>query len=67
MVVEISELLEKLVTQGGSDLHISTNLPPAIRVDGKLKRLDYPPLSPEQVENLLFPMLSNEQRRRLEQ
>lgn len=67
MVVEISELLEKLVTQGGSDLHISTNLPPAIRVDGKLKRLDYPPLSSEQVENLLFPMLSNEQRRRLEQ
>lgn len=67
MVVEISELLEKLVTQGGSDLHISTNLPPAIRVDGKLKRLVYPPLSPEQVENLLFPMLSNEQRRRLEQ
>ncbi len=67
MVVEISELLEKLVTQGGSDLHISSNLPPAIRVDGKLKRLDYPPLSPEDVENLLFPMLSNEQRRRLEQ
>ena len=67
MVVEISELLEKLVKQGGSDLHISSNLPPAIRVDGKLKRLDYPPLAPEDVENLLFPMLSNEQRRRLEQ
>ena len=67
MVVEISELLEKLVKQGGSDLHISSNLPPAIRVDGKLKRLDYPPLAPDEVENLLFPMLSNEQRRRLEQ
>ena len=67
MVVEISELLEKLVSQGGSDLHISSNLPPVIRVDGNLKRLDYPPLSPEDVENLLFPMLSNEQRRRLEQ
>ena len=67
MVVEISELLEKLVTQGGSDLHISSNLPPAIRVDGKLKRLDYAPLTPEDVEKLLFPMLSNEQRRRLEQ
>lgn len=67
MVVEISELLEKLVNQGGSDLHISSNLPPAIRVDGKLKRLDYPPLTAEDVENLLFPMLSNEQRRRLEQ
>ncbi len=67
MVVEISELLEKLVKDGGSDLHISSNLPPAIRIDGKLKRMDYPPLSPDDVENLLFPMLSNEQRRRLEQ
>lgn len=67
MVVEISELLERLVKDGGSDLHISSSLPPAIRVDGKLKRLDYPPLSPEDVENLLFPMLSSEQRRRLEQ
>lgn len=67
MVVEISELLEKLVGDNGSDLHISSNLPPAMRVDGKLKRMDYPPLSPDEVENLLFPMLSNEQRRRLEQ
>ena len=67
MVVEISELLEKLVKDGGSDLHISSNLPPAIRIDGKLKRMDYPPFSPDDVENLLFPMLSNEQRRRLEQ
>lgn len=67
MVVEITELLEKLVHDGGSDLHISSNLPPAIRVDGKLKRMEYPPFSPEEVENLLFPMLSGEQRRRLEQ
>lgn len=67
MVVEIGELLERLVKENGSDLHISSKLPPAIRVDGKLKRLDYPPLTPEEVENLLFPMLSGEQRRRLEQ
>ncbi|MCI5887963.1 MAG: type IV pilus twitching motility protein PilT [Brachyspira sp.] len=65
--MDISELLEKLVKEGGSDLHISSNLPPAIRIDGKLKRMDYPPLAPDDVENLLFPMLSNEQRRRLEQ
>lgn len=65
MVIE--ELLEKLVSEGGSDLHISSNLPPAIRVDGKLKRMDCPPLSPDDVETLLFPMLSNEQRRKLEQ
>ncbi|MDR1327681.1 MAG: type IV pilus twitching motility protein PilT, partial [Heliobacteriaceae bacterium] len=63
----IEELLEKLVAAGGSDLHISSGLPPIIRVDGKLERCDYPPLSPDDVETLLFPMLSNEQRRRLEQ
>ena len=63
----IEELLEKLVKMGGSDLHISSNLPPAIRIDGVLKRLDLPPFSPDDVEALLFPMLTNEQRRKLEQ
>ena len=65
MVIE--ELLEKLVTDGGSDLHISSNLPPVARIDGNLIKYDYPPLSPDDVETLLFPMLSNEQRRTLEQ
>ena len=63
----IEDLLEQLVKEGGSDLHISSNLAPAIRVDGKLKRVEVPPLTPQDVENLLFPMLSNEQRRKLEQ
>ncbi len=65
MVIE--DLLKELVENNGSDLHISNGLPPCARIDGKLKRMDYPPLTSEQVENLLFPMLSNEQRRRLEQ
>lgn len=63
----IEEFLEKVVEEGGSDLHISAGLPPVIRVDGVLRRLDNPPLSPDDVETLLFPMLSNEQRRKLEQ
>lgn len=63
----IEEILEKVVAQKGSDLHISAGLPPIIRVDGTLQRTDAPPLSPDDVETLLFPMLSNEQRRRLEQ
>lgn len=63
----IEEILEQVVEQKGSDLHISAGLPPVIRVDGILKRTDAPPLSPDDVETLLFPMLSNEQRRRLEQ
>ncbi len=63
----IEDLLEQLVKEGGSDLHISSNLAPVIRVDGKLRRIDVPPLTSQDVESLLFPMLSNEQRRKLEQ
>ena len=63
----IEELLGRMVKDGGSDLHISSNLPPVARIDGNLKRYDMPPLTPDEVENLLFPMLTKEQRRRLEQ
>ena len=63
----IEELLERMVKDGGSDLHISSNLPPVARVDGNLQKYDLPPLSSDDVEALLFPMLSNEQRRTLEQ
>ena len=63
----IEELLEITVQSKASDLHISAALPPVIRVDGKLVRLDRPPLSADDVETLLFPMLSNEQRSKLEQ
>ena len=63
----IEDLLKELTNKKGSDLHISSKLPPIARIDGKLIRLDYDPLTPEQVESLLFPMMSNEQRRHLEQ
>ena len=63
----IEDLLKELVTKKGSDLHISNGLPPVARIDGKLTRLDYDPLTSEGVESLLFPMMSNEQRRKLEQ
>ena len=63
----IEDLLKKIIDDNGSDLHISNGLPPVERVDGKLIRMDYPALSSTDVETLLFPMLSNDQRRRLEQ
>ena len=48
-MVAIEELLKTLVENNGSDLHISSSLPPCMRVDGKLKRMDYPPLTPDKV------------------
>lgn len=63
----IEEILETVVMRKGSDLHISAGLPPVIRIDGVLQRTEGAPLTADDVETLLFPMLSNEQRRRLEQ
>ena len=57
MVIE--ELLEELVKRGGSDLHISNALPPVMRVDGQLLRYESTPLTPDDVEALLFPHPTN--------
>ncbi len=63
----IDDLLKEVIGYKASDLHISAGLPPVIRVDGNLLRTKYNPFTPSDIENLLFPMLSNEQRRNLEQ
>ena len=63
----IEEILELVMQKGASDLHISANLPPVIRIDGKLLRTNLPVLSAEDVETVVFPILTNEQRRALEQ
>ena len=63
----IEELLESAVSKGASDIHISANLPPVFRIDGKLVRTNTEALTAENVESLVFPILNNEQRRKLEQ
>lgn len=63
----IEEILELTVQKKASDLHISSYLPPVLRIDGELIRTNLPVLSPEDIETLLFPILTNEQRRTLEQ
>jgi len=65
--MQVEELMELVFNKGGSDLHISVGLPPIIRVDGKLIRTEYPPLSKEDIQMMAFSILSNEQRRILEQ
>lgn len=63
----IEPLLNLVFSKNASDLHISVGLPPILRIDGKLIRVDHPPLTKEDVEKILFSMLTNEQRRMLEQ
>ena len=48
-MANLHQLLKELVERGGSDLHITTNSPPQIRLDGKLTPLNTPPLKAEEV------------------
>jgi twitching motility protein PilT len=64
---DLEGLLSEAVRVGASDLHLTRNVPPMIRLDGRLIPLDQPILSPEAVERLVKSMLSPEQRRRFEE
>ncbi|HEY9857423.1 MAG TPA: type IV pilus twitching motility protein PilT [Stenomitos sp.] len=63
----MEELLQLVFDRDGSDLHISAGVPPIIRINGKLVRTDYDPLTPEDTQRLIFSILSNDQRKNLEQ
>jgi len=63
----MEELLQLVFDRDGSDLHISPGVPPIIRINGKLVRTDYEPLTNEDTQRLIFSILSNEQRKNLEQ
>ena len=56
----LDELLTKMVELGGSDLHLRVGLPPLVRIRGRLTKLDYPPLEPEDTETLMFSILNEE-------
>ncbi|MCA9308856.1 type IV pilus twitching motility protein PilT [Candidatus Saccharibacteria bacterium] len=61
--LRIENLLEHVVKNKGSDLHIQVGLPPQIRVDGKLSAIaNTPELTETQVESLVFAILDNDQK-----
>ena len=67
-MANLHDLLKILVEAGGSDLHITTNSPPQIRVDGKLKPLDdIPPLNPVETKQLCYSVLTDSQKHKFEE
>jgi twitching motility protein PilT len=66
MSVTLNQLLKAMVDAGGSDLHITTNSPPQIRVDGVLKALNHPPMTPTETKKLAYSILTDNQKHRLE-
>ena len=58
--VHVDDLLREATERGASDLHLSVGLPPVIRIDGKLVRLDYSPLAPNEIQRLVYDILTTD-------
>ncbi len=67
MLPTLNQMLKDMVAQGGSDLHITTNSPPQVRVDGVLKPMALPPLTPSETKQLAYSILTDNQKHRLEE
>jgi twitching motility protein PilT len=63
----LNQLLKSMVEMGGSDLHITTNSPPQVRVDGHLRPLSLPPMTPSETKQLAYSILTDNQKHRLEE
>src|SRR5690606_38643547 len=65
--MDIAELLAFSVKNKASDLHLSAGLPPMIRVDGDVRRINIPALEHKQVHALIYDIMSDKQRRDYEE
>ncbi len=60
--MHVNELLALCIEHNASDLHLSAGLAPLLRVEGELKTLDHPPLSTQELNQLLEDIMNEEQR-----
>ncbi len=63
----LPELLKKTVELNGSDLHLSIQSPPVVRVHGELTRLESPELTPSDTKTLAYSVLTDAQKKRFEE
>ncbi|MCD6061213.1 MAG: Pilus retraction ATPase PilT [Moraxellaceae bacterium] len=65
--MDITELLAFSAKNGASDLHLSAGLPPMIRVDGDVRRINLPPLEHKEVHRLVYDIMNDKQRKDFEE
>ncbi len=61
--MDITELLTFAHRSGASDAHLSAGEPPRVRIHGDMKRLEHPPLTSEEVHNMVFDIMSDSLRK----
>jgi len=65
--LDITELLAFSAKQNASDLHLSAGLPPMIRVDGDVRRINLPAMSHNEVQELIYEIMNDKQRKDFEE
>ncbi len=66
--IDFADIITQMINRGASDLHITAGAPPTIREKGTLRPLaGYNPLTPNQTRAIIYGILSNDQRQRLEE
>src|SRR5471032_2405052 len=63
----LHQLLKILVESNGSDLHITTNSPPQMRIDGHLVPMDFPLMNQVETKQLCYSVLTDAQKHKFEE
>ena len=67
MAVDVAQLLSFTVKNNASDLHLSGGVPPMIRVDGDIKRINMPALTHKDVNSMVYDIMNDKQRKDYEE
>ena len=66
-MVTMEELFKIMKSKDASDLHLTTGVPPILRVNGKLYATPYEPLTKDETQNLAYSIMTEDQKQRFEQ
>jgi twitching motility protein PilT len=66
MNFDFADILLEVIDAGASDLHLTVGAPPMVRERGRLRPLDYPKLNSQDTREIVYSILNNDQRKRLE-
>ncbi len=65
--MDITELLNFAINSKASDLHISAGMPPIVRINGDMKKINIPPLSKEMTQDMIYDIMNDKQRKTFEE
>lgn len=66
-MANLQEMLKAMIEKGGSDLHLTTGVPPMLRLHGRLTPMDLPPLNPAETKALAYSILTDAQKQKFEE